>query len=140
MEDIGVRDITLSEKRIWIFHSKIYFLQFDFYRFSISWTRILPTGYDDVVSRQGLQYYHDLLDELEYRGIIPFVTIYHWDHPQKFENEFGGWLDEQMAFLFSKYARVVFREFWTSCENFFYRERTIRFLQFSLQEVELSSE
>lgn len=77
----------------------------------MSWSRILPTGHPDDVSQSGLQYYHDLLDELESNGITPFVTIYHWDHPQKFEDQFGGWLDERMAFLFAEYARVIFREF-----------------------------
>lgn len=85
-------------------------LQIDHYRFSISWPRLLPTGDTNYISEDGFLYYNNILDELEKYGIIPFVTIYHWDHPQIFE-EFGGWLNEKMAVLFSKYARVVFKLF-----------------------------
>ncbi|KAJ8681553.1 hypothetical protein QAD02_017345 [Eretmocerus hayati] len=85
-------------------------LQVDHYRFSISWTRILPQGSPKYVSRDGVRHYHKILDELEKRKIIPFVTMYHWDHPQVLE-EFGGWLNEKMAHRFADYARVIFQEF-----------------------------
>ena len=82
----------------------------DFYRFSLSWSRILPTGYANVVSKDGIGYYHALLNELEKNNIEPLVTLYHWDHPQVFQ-ELGGWTNEVMVDLFGDYARVVFKEF-----------------------------
>lgn len=82
----------------------------DFYRFSFSWTRILPTGYANIVSKDGIKYYHDLLDELEKNKIKPMVTLYHWDHPQVFQ-DLGGWTNGVMVDLFGDYARVVFKEF-----------------------------
>lgn len=87
----------------------IYFKQFKHYRFSISWTRILPTGLPNVVSKDGIKYYHDLIDEIERNGLVPFVTLYHWDHPQTL-NDLGGWTSELMIDWFADFARIVFRE------------------------------
>ncbi|XP_071637445.1 myrosinase 1-like [Temnothorax longispinosus] len=81
----------------------------DFYRFSLSWSRILPTGYANVVNQKGLNYYKNLINELLANGIEPFVTLYHWDHPVIFES-MGGWTNEMMVEWISDYARVVFKE------------------------------
>lgn len=83
--------------------------QVDFYRFSLSWSRILPNGYSNVINYDGLNYYKNLIDELIANGIKPFVTIYHWDHPDIFEN-MGGWTNELMVDWIADYARVVFKE------------------------------
>ncbi|XP_032684092.1 myrosinase 1-like isoform X3 [Odontomachus brunneus] len=81
----------------------------DFYRFSLSWSRILPNGYSNVINYDGLNYYKNLIDELLANGIKPFVTIYHWDHPNIFES-MGGWTNELMVDWIADYARVVFKE------------------------------
>lgn len=85
-------------------------MQVNHYRFSLSWQRILPTGRTDKISKIGIKYYHDLLNELSKYNITPVVTLSHFDHPQILENQ-GGWLNESTAFAFKDYARLVFREF-----------------------------
>ncbi|KAJ8710554.1 hypothetical protein PYW08_009069 [Mythimna loreyi] len=69
-----------------------------FYRFSISWPRLLPSGYPNHISEDGKNYYNNLIDGLLEKGIEPFVTLYHWDLPMSLTD-----LD-----WFSDYARVVF--------------------------------
>ncbi|KAG2419727.1 hypothetical protein HFD88_004523 [Aspergillus terreus] len=80
------------------------------YRFSLSWSRIIPQGgRDDPINEAGLQYYSNLIDELVRNGITPFVTLFHWDVPQALEDRYGGMLDQtQFVPDFVRYARVCF--------------------------------
>ncbi|KAG4967917.1 hypothetical protein JHK87_033568 [Glycine soja] len=61
-------------------------MNLDSYRFSISWSRILPS-------------------------IQPLVTLFHWDLPQALEDEYGGFLSPRIVKDFRDYAELCFREF-----------------------------
>jgi beta-glucosidase len=75
------------------------------YRFSVAWPRIIPTG-TGAVEQRGLAYYDRLVDTLLERGVTPTGTFYHWDLPQTLEDA-GGWLNRDTAYAFADYAQVV---------------------------------
>jgi beta-glucosidase len=80
------------------------------YRFSISWSRIIPLGgRNDPINEAGIAWYSRLVDELLSRGITPWVTLYHWDLPQALEDRYGGWLNEiEIQEDFERYTRVLY--------------------------------
>ncbi|XP_062088561.1 beta-glucosidase 11-like [Humulus lupulus] len=82
----------------------------DAYRFSISWSRLIPNGRGPV-NPKGLEYYNNLINELLKHGIQPHVTLVNYDHPQALEDEYGGWVSRKMVEDFIQYADVCFKEF-----------------------------
>jgi beta-glucosidase len=75
------------------------------YRFSISWSRVLPGG---TPNQKGLDFYSRLVDELLEHGIAPIATLYHWDLPQDLEDA-GGWPERDTARRFADYAERIGR-------------------------------
>ncbi|KAK4883856.1 hypothetical protein RN001_000127 [Aquatica leii] len=82
----------------------------DFYRFSISWARILPGGFSNKVNKAGIQYYNNLINELLANKIEPMVTMYHWELPQYISN-LGGFTNEEIVHWFEDFAKVLFENF-----------------------------
>ena len=77
------------------------------YRFSISWPRIFPAY--GAYNPKGMQFYKDLIHELQENGIEPVATLYHWDLPM-WAYERGGWLNRESVTWFKEYATRVFEE------------------------------
>ena len=75
------------------------------YRFSVSWPRIVPDGGVEV-NKRGFDYYERLVDGLLERDVVPMATLYHWDLPQALEDH-GGWLVRETAERFADYAMAV---------------------------------
>src|SRR5690606_12988045 len=75
------------------------------YRFSVAWPRVQPDGAGPI-NQRGLDFYDRLTDELLRHGIDPYVTLYHWDLPQRLEDR-GGWTDRATAERFAEYAAAV---------------------------------
>jgi len=80
------------------------------YRFSIAWPRILPNG-NGVINQAGIDFYNELIDELLANGIVPWVTLYHWDLPQVLHDKYSGWLSRDIVDDFGYYAQVCFDAF-----------------------------
>ncbi|KAM4807654.1 beta-klotho [Rhinophrynus dorsalis] len=86
------------------------FLGVHFYHFSISWPRIFPKG-NGIPSKQGVQYYKNLISLLVSRHLQPVITLYHWDLPMPIQERYGGWANPDVIQLFDDYARFCFQEF-----------------------------
>lgn len=86
-------------------------LKLKVFRFSISWARLLPDTDSKNPNKEGVAYYHALLDKIIEANMIPMVTLYHFDHPQSLQDEFFGWEDNRMVAKFVEYADFVFNEF-----------------------------
>ncbi|KAF3322789.1 beta-glucosidase 22-like protein [Carex littledalei] len=80
------------------------------YRFSISWSRLIPDGTGDP-NPAGLEYYNNLIDELVKHGIQVHVMLYQLDLPEILQDEYGGWMSPEIIDDFTAYADVCFREF-----------------------------
>ncbi len=90
-------------------------LGFTVFRFSLSWARILPEGVGRV-NREGLTFYHKVIEECLKLGMIPYVTLYHWDLPMALEKE-GGWTSHLMLRWFTRFATLCATEFGPTVKN-----------------------
>lgn len=88
------------------------------YRFSISWSRVLPTGYTNVINEAGVQYYRNLVSELMANNITPYVTLYHWDLPQPLQ-DLGGWPNPLLSDIYAEFARIMFSLLGDQVKNWF---------------------
>ena len=79
------------------------------YRFSISWTRILPDGIGEV-NPAGIAFYNNLIDELLANDITPCITLFHWDYPMALQDR-GAWLNPESSDWFAYYAEVAAKAF-----------------------------
>lgn len=79
------------------------------YRMSIAWARVLPQGVGQL-NQKGLDYYKRAFDALLSHGIMPNVTLYHWDLPQALEDR-GGWVNRDSIEWFGEYADKMFTAF-----------------------------
>lgn len=85
------------------------------FRFSISWTRILPDGTGEV-NQLGLDFYNRLIDCCLKYDLEPWVTLYHWDLPQALEKQ-GGWTSRIVVNAFIKFADVCSKSFGDRVKN-----------------------
>lgn len=91
------------------------FLGFRVFRFSISWPRILPDG-KGTVNKEGLLFYHKVIDECLSQGLIPYVTLYHWDLPEALEEE-GGWTAFFINQSFNHFVMLCAKEYGDKVKN-----------------------
>jgi len=82
---------------------------FNTFRFSISWSRVLPNG-TGAPNMDGIRFYNQVIDYCIQKNIRPFVTLYHWDLPTVLEIE-GGWTSHRMLDWFSYYVETCAEHF-----------------------------
>ncbi len=75
------------------------------YIFSVQWPRIQPDGRGRA-NAKGLDYYRRIVDGLVARGVMPALTLYHWELPQALEDR-GGWRSRDTVDRFVDYAALV---------------------------------
>lgn len=89
-------------------------LGFEHFRFSLSWSRILPDGVGPSqggrINEIGLAFYDQLIDHCLALGITPWVTLYHWDLPQVLESR-GGWPNRQVVDWFREFVDICTKAF-----------------------------
>lgn len=85
-------------------------MNFNFYRFSICWSRIIPNG-DDEVNEEGVKFYSDLIDKLLAAGIEPMITLVHFDMPAHLVKKYNGFASRTVVDLFARYAKVCYERF-----------------------------
>ncbi len=78
------------------------------YRFSLSWPRIIPGGKGQI-NQKGVDFYKRLLTSLHENGIVPAVTLYHWDLPQKLQ-DIGGWANRDTALYYEEYCAKMYQQ------------------------------
>ncbi len=81
------------------------------YRFSLSWSRIFPTGEEDEPNEAGLRFYEEFIDELLRHGIQPVVTLCHFDIPLALVEKYGSWRSRKVIDCYLRYCEAVFRRF-----------------------------
>jgi beta-glucosidase len=84
-------------------------LQIRHHRFSIAWSRILPEGIGKI-NEKGIGYYNRVIDRCLDSGITPWVTLYHWDLPDKLQQK-GGWTNREVVDWFSNYVAICINRF-----------------------------
>lgn len=84
---------------------------FKCYRFSISWSRIFPTGEEQEPNEEGLKFYERIIDTLISYQIEPVVTLCHFDVPLHLVEKYGSWRDRRLVDFYERYCEVIFRRF-----------------------------
>lgn len=90
-------------------------LGFKIFRFSIAWPRILPEG-QGRANKEGLAFYHRIIDECLVLGMVPYVTLYHWDLPLALEKE-GGWTSHLLLKWFTRFVTICAEEYGNKVKN-----------------------
>ena len=87
----------------------LYKLNIPNYRFSISWSRILPHGIG-AINYKGIDFYNRVIDYCLELGIEPWITLYHWDLPQSLQEK-GGWVNREVIHWFGYYVDCCIKHF-----------------------------
>jgi beta-glucosidase len=79
------------------------------YRFSISWSRLIPAG-TGAINPQGIDFYNRIINLCLELHIEPWITLYHWDLPDELEKR-GGWTNREIINWFGDYVALCIKYF-----------------------------
>lgn len=85
------------------------------FRFSISWSRVIPAGVG-ASNPQGIAFYNRLIQKCIELDIEPWVTLYHWDLPNALEEK-GGWTNREIIGWFKDYVALCVKCFGDRVKN-----------------------
>lgn len=81
------------------------------FRTSINWARIFPKGDEKEPNEAGLQFYDNLIDEMQKNGMEPLITISHYEMPLHLALEYNGWHSREMIDFFVNFATTLFERY-----------------------------
>ncbi|MDD6004775.1 MAG: family 1 glycosylhydrolase, partial [Firmicutes bacterium] len=84
---------------------------FKVFRTSINWTRIYPTGEEEIPNEAGLKFYEDVFKECKKYNIEPLVTLSHYELPYALVEKYNGWLSKETVKCFEKLCHTVFERY-----------------------------
>jgi beta-glucosidase len=90
-------------------------LGFKIFRFSISWSRVLPLGNGEV-NKEGIDFYHKVIDECLKQGLVPYITLYHWDLPEELSKN-GGWKSYSINRDFNHFVSLCAKAYGDKVKN-----------------------
>ena len=90
-------------------------MNMDAFRFSTSWSRVLPNGTGQV-NQKGIDFYHRVIDSCLEQGVQPWMTLYHWDLPQALEDK-GGWQNRDVVGAFEEYSNLITKSYGDKVKN-----------------------
>ena len=77
------------------------------YRTSINWSRIFPNGDEEKPNEEGLKFYDDLIDEIIKNGMVPMITMSHYEMPLHLTTTYKGWYSKKVIDFFTRYGQVL---------------------------------
>lgn len=89
---------------------------FKVYRFSVSWSRIFPTGEETVPNEKGITFYLNIIQYLKEKGIQPVITIHHDEVPIYLAEKYDGWSSRHTIDCYVNYCKVLFERFGSYCK------------------------
>ena len=85
------------------------------FRFSISWSRLFPTGEEETPNPHGLIFYDQIINECIRLGMEPLITICHDEMPVFLAETYDGWSSRHVIDCYLKYCRVLFTRYGNKC-------------------------